>query len=110
MPDLEPDIDEGPVLVMVEYTVEPQHEAEFVEAMHEFQRVRRRDGATEWGVFYEREAPGRYVETFLVASWAEHLRQHTRLTLADRDLEARIASLVQGSPKARHFIYARPGR
>jgi MFS family permease len=109
MPELEPDVDEGPVLVTVEYIVEPQDEAAFVLAIHEFERLRRRDGATAWGVFYDRETPGHYLETFLVDSWAEHLRQHARLTLADRDLEARV-SRYGHSTIARHFIYARPQR
>ncbi len=102
-----PKLNEGPVLVTLEYIVQPEHEMAFVEAIHGFQRVRRRDGATSWGVFYDRETPGHYLEMFLVDSWAEHLRQHSRLTLADRELQARIASHEQGSPKARHFISAR---
>ena len=61
-------------------------------------------------MYYDREVPGRYLETFIVASWAEHLRQHTRLTQVDRALEARLMSHVHGEPKAHHLIYARSGR
>jgi len=109
-PDLEPDVDEGPVLVTVEYEVEPDHVAGFIAAIHQFQRVRRRDGARSWGIYYDRESPGRYLETFLVASWAEHLRQHARLTQADQALEARVMSHVHGEPHAHHFVYARSAR
>jgi len=31
----------------------------------------------------------RFVEWFLVESWAEHLRQHERVTIDDREVEAR---------------------
>jgi len=98
------------VLVTVEYEVEPDHVAGFIAAVHQFQRVRRRDGARSWGIYYDRESPGRYLETFLVASWAEHLRQHARLTQADQALEARVMSHVHGEPHAHHFVYARSAR
>jgi Transmembrane secretion effector len=72
------DDDAGPVLVTVEYDVAAERVSEFVEAMHRFGRIRRRDGASRWGIFRDLETPGRFVETFIVASWAEHLRQHDR--------------------------------
>jgi hypothetical protein len=65
----------GPVLVTVEYEVEPRNADEFLEALHKFARVRRRDGASRWGVYRDTEHPAIYVETFIVESWAEHLRQ-----------------------------------
>jgi hypothetical protein len=75
--------------------------------MQEYEHVRRRDGASRWGLYHDTEVPGRYVETFLVRSWAEHLRQHTRLTQADRTLEERVYSLVRDQPRVQHLIEAR---
>jgi hypothetical protein len=46
----------------------------------------------------------RYVETFIVASWAEHLRQHERLTLADREAEERVERYIRSESKVRHLI------
>ena len=100
------DPDQGPVLVTVEYEIEAKHSDEFLEALEKFSRVRRRDGASRWGVYYDTEHPTRYIETFLVDSWAEHLRQHTRLTQADRALEERVQQFAAKPAKARHFIYA----
>jgi MFS family permease len=48
--------------------------AEFMKAIRKYERIRRRDGAYQWGIFQDLEAPDRYVETLLVVSWAEHLR------------------------------------
>ena len=45
---------------------------------------RRRNGAFEWGLFEDAAQAGRFVETFLLDSWMEHLRQHERVTQADR--------------------------
>jgi hypothetical protein len=93
------------VLVTVEYAVDRQHAKQFLRAMHKYGRVRRRDGASRWGIFRDVEHPDVYLETFLVSSWAEHLRQHERLTRGDRDLEERVNSYARGVPNARHLIY-----
>jgi len=102
------DIQDGPVLVTVGYAVMPEREVEFVEAIHQYARIRRRDGAYQWGIFRDTEAEDRYLEIFLVHSWAEHLRQHERQTHADRELEGRLAGYVAGDPEVRHLIYEHP--
>jgi MFS family permease len=100
------DLRQGPVLVTIEYHVIPERKADFVETIHQYERVRRRDGASQWGIFYDTEAGDRYVEVFLVSSWAEHQRQHERQTLADHDLEQRLGRYVVGPPQVRHLIFA----
>jgi MFS family permease len=99
-------LQQGPVLVTVEYIVIPEREAEFVEAIHESGRIRRRDGAYRWGIFRDTEVGNRYVEEFLVYSWAEHLRQHERQTQADREVEQRLSGYLARDPQVRHLIYA----
>jgi hypothetical protein len=100
------DLQRGPVLVTVEYTVIPEHEAEFVDAIHQYGRIRRRDGAYRWGIYRDTEIGDRYLEIFLVNSWAEHLRQHERQTQADRKSEQRLSSYVAADAKVGHLIYA----
>jgi MFS family permease len=104
--DLRPEFDEGPVLVTVEYRVNRDRAEEFLEAIHEYGRVRRRDGAYRWGVYRDLEEADRYVETFLIRSWAEHLRQHERSTKADREVEDRLRTYVTGQPTVRHLVAA----
>jgi len=72
----------------------------------QYGRVRRRDGAYQWGIYRDIEVANRFVETFLVHSWAEHLRQHERQTKGDRELEQRVYGYVVGEPKVRHLLYA----
>jgi MFS family permease len=105
-PDFEPEAAAGPVLVVVDYLVELHQIPTFLDVIHRFERVRRRDGATRWGIYCDREQPGRYIETFVLSSWGEHLRQHERITLAERELETHLRSLVKGEPEAHHLIYA----
>jgi MFS family permease len=97
---------EGPVLVTIEYRIDPSKASEFLDAIHDYQRIRRRDGATRWGIFYDTDNPALYLENFIVDSWAEHARQHNRFTLADRRFEDRVHSFTLEPPKTRHFIYA----
>jgi len=103
--DVAPRLEQGPVLVTVEYLVDPQHAEQFMRAIHEYERVRRRDGASRWGVYRDVEHPEVYLETFLVSSWAEHLRQHDRATRGDGDLEDRLLRYARGQPRVRHLVY-----
>jgi predicted MFS family arabinose efflux permease len=105
--DLEPELEQGPVLVTIEYLVLEEKKAQFVDAIHEYERVRRRDGASRWGIFHDVEAGDRYLEIFLVNSWAEHQRQHERQTRADRELEQRLRSHVVRDPEVHHLIFVR---
>jgi MFS family permease len=100
------DADLGPVLVTVKYVVDPTKAPEFLEEIYKYQRVRRRDGATRWGIFYDTQAPDVFLETFLVDSWAEHERQHDRFTVADRELETRVLSYTLEPTTVKHYIHA----
>jgi Transmembrane secretion effector len=75
-------------------------------AMQAMRTIRRRDGAIRWGLFEDTATPGRYLETFVVESWAEHLRQHDRVTISDREIEKRAFAFHHGAaaPKATHWI------
>lgn len=101
---LEPD--QGPVLVLVEYRIDTAHEREFLDAINRLGVTRRRDGALRWGVFADTARPGRYLESFLVESWAEHLRQHERATMADLELSQRVRTFHIGDdpPEVTHLI------
>jgi Transmembrane secretion effector len=47
------------------------------------------------------------VETFFVESWIEHLRQHERVTNADRLIEEKVHHFhIHGMPKVTHLIAA----
>jgi MFS family permease len=97
---------EGPILVTVEYEVAIERVADFIETMNQYGRIRRRDGASRWAICRDLEFPDRYLETFVVSSWAEHLRQHERMTQADSHIEDRLGGYIRGEPKVRHLLYA----
>jgi MFS family permease len=101
--------DRGPVLVTVEYRIRPQDREAFLQALERLGYERRRDGAFRWGVFEDAADEGRVIEAFLVQSWLEHLRQHERITNADRLVQEAVQRFqLAGAPKVTHFIAAAP--
>lgn len=102
----EPADEAGPVLIEVEYRIDPATAAEFSAALAELARARRRTGAYAWRVGRDLEDPSRRVEHFLVASWTAHLRQHERVSEADRALQERVRALHLSSqaPRVRHLL------
>ena len=103
---IKPEIDEGPVLVVVEYHIDPSQLKAFTQAMNALKTIRRRDGAIKWNLFRDVTNPERYTESFIVESWGEHLRQHERMTVTDKEAEDRVRSFHIGPehPMVRHFI------
>jgi hypothetical protein len=99
-------IEHEPALVTVRYHVRHRHEPAFVRAMEAYGRIRRRDGASWWGVFRDLEQADVFLETFLVTSWAEHLRQHERFTRGDGDVEEHVRRHIEGEPFVEHFVGA----
>jgi MFS family permease len=104
----EPHPDHGPVLVTVEYRIDPRSAGEFARAMRGMRRIRLRDGAIEWGLFHDTADLARYVEFFIVESWLDHLRQHERFTVSDRATAKLVQSFHVGEtpPVASHMLYA----
>jgi MFS family permease len=96
----------GPVMISVEYVIEPIDVTAFTGVIQEMRRVRRRSGALSWGVYEDIESPGRFVEVFVVESWLEHLRQHERNSMNDKSIQTRVNSFHRGAapPVVRHLV------
>jgi len=99
LPDLglaaPPRPDDGPVLIQVEYRVAPENVAAFLRAIHAIERTRRRNGADDWRVFRDIAEKDCFVERYIISSWAEYVRQRSRMTVTDRQLQERVAKLQQ---------------
>ncbi len=89
----EPLPDDGPVLIQIEYRVDPEHREAFLRAIHEVAPTRRRNGASAWRIFRDLEDDGRYVERFVIRSWAEYVRLRARLTMSDSALQDRVLTM-----------------
>lgn len=97
--DLELDPHAGPVLITVEYRIDPATTEQFIEVMQESRRNRLRHGMLSWGLFRDAADPGRFIEHFVDESWVEHLRHFERMTAFDLALrERRLAFHVGEQP------------
>ncbi len=105
--------DRGPVLILIDYHVEKPNRTTFLHALIDMSSERRRDGAYGWGVTEDSADPEKITEWFMVESWAEHLRQHKRVSNADADLQSKVLALHSGpeKPVVRHLLSINtPGR
>ncbi|MCP5253084.1 MAG: MFS transporter [Zoogloeaceae bacterium] len=98
--------DEGPVMVTVEYIIDPARAVDFNAVMQDTRRARLRQGALSWGLFRDTTVPGRYIEYFLDENWIEHQRRHERFTAADIGLrEQRLAFHIGGAdPRVQRYV------
>jgi MFS family permease len=103
---LEPEPDDGPVLVTVTYTVPSDRIEEFLDVMRPVEGHRRRTGGYQWAVYRDLRTPTQFVETYLVSSWAEHLRQRQRRTAAILELLGQLRPFVVDERAVGHWISA----
>ncbi|WON77713.1 MFS transporter [Serratia sp. UGAL515B_01] len=98
--------DRGPVLLQVEYRIDIKDRPEFLKALARLSAERRRDGAYMWGVAEDSANPELILEWFHVESWAEHMRQHRRVSKAGADVQAEVLRFNQSEqpPIVRHFL------
>jgi len=90
---VEPQPDDGPVLIQLEYRIAPEHRPAFLRTIRVLEPIRRRNGASSWRVFRDLAEDGRFVERFIIESWAEYVRLRTRMTVTDRKIEEQVTVL-----------------
>jgi quinol monooxygenase YgiN len=96
---------DGPVLVTVTWRVPTGNAAAFTAAMQPVARSRRRTGALRWELYRDGGDPTRFVESYLVATWAEHLHQHERRqTGVDRRFDEEALRHADGPPEVHHLL------
>jgi len=114
LPDMaiavEPLPDDGPVLIQIEYRVDPENRNPFLRAIHAVEKIRRRNGATSWRVFRDLAEDGRFVERYIIASWAEYIRLRSRMTMRDRKVQEHVEQFQQSDVPIRisRLIGVRP--
>ncbi len=98
--------DSGPVMITIEYVVAEDNQAEFLRLSKKLKQLRKRDGAFFWQLYNKAGKANCFVEVFMVNSWLEHLRQHARVTVLDKQLQDKIRSLLmeETRPKRTHYI------
>jgi MFS family permease len=100
-----PEPDAGPVMISIEYTIDPDRALEFRDAMRPLGAIRLRDGVVQWGLYFDVAHAGKVTEVFFSPSWTEHLRHHERVSHDDKVLQERASKFHVGSvpPLVTHF-------
>jgi MFS family permease/quinol monooxygenase YgiN len=104
---LEPPLDHGPVLVTVEYQVDPEDAAAFREAAEKLRAFRYQNGVLQWGVFVDIADPTKYREVYIEENWGAHLRQHERVTAHETEIASKVYAFHRGPtmPPVFHYAY-----
>jgi MFS family permease len=105
----QPDPEAGPVAVELSYRIDPAQADAFLALAIQLKGPRRRDGATFWRIYRDLDDPGRFIERFIVTSWADYLHQRARQTVADEAIEARLRALLLPGEQVvmQHYIAER---
>ncbi|HVF64275.1 MAG TPA: MFS transporter [Casimicrobiaceae bacterium] len=104
--------EQGPVLVTVEYHIDPARKDDFVALMRESRRIWLSNGLLAWELFHDVADAGHYIEHLIDESWAEYVRRNERVTSAYYALrEQKLAFHVRDeAPILRRFVAERVRR
>jgi len=98
----------GPVVITVEYRIEPHNIVAFLAAMTERRRIRRRDGAHRWTLLRDLHDAELWMERFHLATWLDYARYNQRLTHADAETSSALHKLQkEGEPFRVHRMIER---
>ncbi len=101
----------GPVVVTIDYVIRQEDVLEFLAAMSERRRIRRRDGALNWTLLRDLADAEVWIERYETPTWLDYIRHNNRLTQHDADIPQRIRALHRGSdaPRVRRMIERQTG-
>src|SRR5712672_93750 len=86
----------GPLVVEIEYRVEPDSARVFHGLMQEVQLSRQRNGAYGWSIARDIADPELWTERYHCPTWLDYLRQRNRATLSERELHQRANAFHLG--------------
>ena len=96
--------DEGPILAIIEYLIDPSESSAFLAVMQDISLERKRDGAYAWHMFEDPNHEGKMVETFLIHSLLELRYREARVTKADEMIENRAAQFLKAPAESRYLV------
>jgi MFS family permease len=82
----------GPVIIEVEYDVDPDQAREFYAAMLGMQRVRQRIGGFQWSIARDIANPALWTERYYCPTWGDYLRMRGRYSQAELDVQTQADS------------------
>ena len=104
--------EQGPVLVTIEFHIDPARKDEFAAVMRESRRIWLSNGLLAWELFHDVSDPGHYIEHLIDESWAEYVRRNERVSSAYIALREQKLSFhaLEAPPVVRRFVAEAVGR
>ena len=99
-------LNHGPIMVVVEYTIDPSEAADFRTALEKLRAFRYQNGVVQWGIFVDIAEPGKYREVYFEESWGAHLRHHDRVTTFETEVAADVYAFHRGEEMPLVYHYA----
>jgi MFS family permease len=101
----------GPVVITIQYVIAEEDIIEFLVAMDERRRIRRRDGANDWKLLRDLANPELWVERYSTPTWHDYVRHNSRLTQEDAVIPEKLRALHRGPerPVVRRMIERQTG-
>ena len=94
-----PEHDDGPIRITIEYAIAGHNREQFRALMQEVQATIRRNGAFQCRLDESLDQPGLFRLDYLVSTWAEYLRQNSRMTVDETRVFNRAWNLHAGDSK-----------
>ena len=91
----------GPIVIELDYRVDPEAARQFYDVMLKIQLARLRNGAFDWSISRDIGDPELWTERYHCPTWADYLRLRSRLTLSDRELQEKADSFHKGGEQKR---------
>jgi len=100
-----PGLDDGPIAVVAEVTVDEEHRKEFLGLMRELRLVYLRNGASSVRLYESLANRSVYRMEAVATTWREHLHMIGRLTKSEREILDRVLKLHAGEKASvYHFM------
>jgi len=101
----------GPVVITIQYVIAEENIIEFLGAMDERRRIRRRDGANDWKLLRDLAHPDIWIERYSTPTWLDYVRHNSRLTHEDAVIPERLRALHRGPdrPVVRRMVERQTG-
>jgi MFS family permease len=87
----------GPIIIEIEYRVDPRRARTFYRLMQMIELSRKRNGAYGWSIARDLADPELWTERFHCPTWLDYLRQRNRSTQSERNLVRRAMAFHQGT-------------
>lgn len=91
----------GPIIIEIDYRVDPDKARDFYGVMLKLQHGRLRNGAFDWSLSRDLSQAELWTEQYQCPTWGEYLRLRSRFTQSDRALQELADAFHTNGPVAR---------